>query len=310
MHEILTLPPDLLGDAWPHRAHGWAHRRMHRHEELEFNLVLAGRARYIVDDQRYDLSPGTLIWLFPAQNHLLIDESADFAMWIVVLRPRFLARTCRSVQTRPLLAVKPEGVLCRRLDQLTTQQLSDLLAREFATGTGQADRRNACLAYALMRAWEAHQRAASAEVGRDVHPAVARAAELLRQNPNALSLMALATRCGLSTPRLSRLFKRQAGLSLAAFRSRQRLQRFLDLYGRGRRLTITQAALQAGFGSYPQFHRVFHQIMGCGPADYRRRQSSGNHVLPAGAVAPAAGGRASWERGSDHPPAPHPGENS
>ena len=64
-------------------------------------------------------------------------------------------------------------------------------------------------------------------------------------------------------------------MTLVDFRNRQRLQRFLRLYGRGRRVSILDAALEAGFGSYPQFHRVFKDQMGCGPAEYWRRQEKG-----------------------------------
>ena len=59
---------------------------MHSHAELEFNLVLRGRAAYVVDDARYDLGRGSSIWLFPAQQHLLINQSPDFEMWIAVFR--------------------------------------------------------------------------------------------------------------------------------------------------------------------------------------------------------------------------------
>jgi AraC-like DNA-binding protein len=32
------------------------------------------------------------------------------------------------------------------------------------------------------------------------------------------------------------------------------------------RATLTRAALDAGFGSYPQFYRVFRRLTGVGPA--------------------------------------------
>jgi AraC-like DNA-binding protein len=42
---------------------------------------------------------------------------------------------------------------------------------------------------------------------------------------------------------------------------------------------MTAAALEAGFGSYPQFHRVFKQLTGKTPQQYRREVVSGNHQL-------------------------------
>ena len=46
---------------------------------------------------------------------------------------------------------------------------------------------------------------------------------------------------------------------------------FLEIYGDGRGVKMTSAALDAGFGSYPQFHRVFRERMGCAPAEHARR---------------------------------------
>ncbi len=52
------------------------------------------------------------------------------------------------------------------------------------------------------------------------------------------------------------------------FRNRIRLGRFFNLYGTGQRHTMLHAALEAGFGSYPQFHRVFKRELGCSPRSH------------------------------------------
>jgi transcriptional regulator GlxA family with amidase domain len=68
---------------------------------------------------------------------------------------------------------------------------------------------------------------------------------------------------------LSRIFKEQIGVSISQFRNQQRLQRFLSLYGRGRHTTALAAALEAGFGSYAQFNRVFREQTGRSPSARR-----------------------------------------
>ena len=105
----------------------------------------------------------------------------------------------------------------------------------------------------------------------DVHPAVEKAARLIRSDPGALRLVELARRSGLSPSRLSRLFKRQTGIAWVDFRNRERIKRFLNMYGAGQRHNVLEAALEAGFGSYPQFHRVFRRVMGCTPAFHRKK---------------------------------------
>jgi len=109
--------------------------------------------------------------------------------------------------------------------------------------------------------------------GTDVHPAVEKAAQLLRHETTTLTAVELASRCGLSYSRLGALFKKQTGIALVDFRNRQRLDRFLALDGAGHDRKMLEAALAAGFGSYPQFHRVFKRWMGCSPQGYRQQQT-------------------------------------
>ncbi len=89
----------------------------------------------------------------------------------------------------------------------------------------------------------------------------------LLQNDHALSRAELAARLGLSVSGLSRAFKSEMGLSVAQYRSRLRLERFLTLVD-PRAGNLLAAALDAGFGSYAQFHRVFRSALGKTPKKY------------------------------------------
>ena len=73
---------------------------------------------------------------------------------------------------------------------------------------------------------------------------------------------------GMSRSQLSRLFKKQTGYTLVEYRQKMQLERFLFLYGLGKQRNLLEAALDAGFGSYPQFYRTFLQRFGCSPREY------------------------------------------
>jgi AraC-like DNA-binding protein len=81
----------------------------------------------------------------------------------------------------------------------------------------------------------------------------------------------LAREAGLCPSHLSRTFKAQTGISITRFRNQRRLERFRALYGDGRHTTTLAAALEAGFGSYAQFFRVFRAETGSTPASGRGR---------------------------------------
>ncbi len=269
MHQRLDLPAGLVGDLWPYRNLGHAHAT-HRHAELEFNLVTRGAGLYLLARRKYQLRRGDLLWLFPAQEHVLIGQSADFEMWIGVCRPQAVRRVATDPGARILRQADPPGDHRRRLAEDGLERLASLFCEVTAT-RGRPALFNLGLTYALVQAWEQYERAANVPVV-DVHPAVEKAARLIRDGDGGLRLDELARRAGLSPERLSRLFKQQTGVALVDFRNRQRIEGFLRLYGTGQRLKMLEAALQAGFGSYAQFHRTFKRVIGCSPVDYRRRR--------------------------------------
>jgi AraC-like DNA-binding protein len=268
MRQQLDLPKELNGNLWHYRNLGRTHA-MHRHVELEFNLVTQGRGLYLLERRKYEIRRGDLLWLFPAQEHVLIEQTLDFEMWIGVLKPKVVRQAAIDANARPLRQLNPEGEFCRRLLERDLKGLEELFA-EIVAPQNNAGLFNAALNYALLAAWHRFQRAAGVPV-HDVHPAVERAARLIRNENTPLNLDELSERSGLSAHRLSRLFKQQTGVALVDFRNRQRIERFLQLYGAGQRRTMLDAALEAGFGSYAQFHRVFKHVTGRSPREHRRR---------------------------------------
>ena len=78
----------------------------------------------------------------------------------------------------------------------------------------------------------------------------------------------LASELGVSPGHLARSFKRKMGVSLVDYRNRLRLERFLAaVQRRGNGSNLLDAALEAGFGSYAQFHRVYRKFRGATPRE-------------------------------------------
>jgi AraC-like DNA-binding protein len=244
--------------------------RAHRHAELELNLVVRGTASYLLGERRYELTPRTLTWLFPGQDHVLVDESADHELWWAVFRPGLVSRAAATVPAGlPLLERDPIGQLSRRLDARRSGRLGTLL-RELRDADDAL--LNAGLPYLLLFASRAFLESDDLVAGVDVHPAVETVARCLRADPEAGDLDALARTAGLSPSHLSRIFKAQTGISITRFRNQRRLERFMGLYGHGARTTALAAALEAGFGSYAQFYRVLRAETGRTPTALRREQ--------------------------------------
>ena len=78
---------------------------------------------------------------------------------------------------------------------------------------------------------------------------------------------AVAAELGISEGFLSRRFRAELGVTFVEQRARTRVAHFLALIQGGRQ-NLLHAALDAGFGSYSQFHRIFTRVSGSRPRDY------------------------------------------
>lgn len=103
----------------------------------------------------------------------------------------------------------------------------------------------------------------------EVHPAVARAAALLRDDPAQTPVLDdLARQAALSPFHLHRLFCRQMGLSPLAFSLRRRVAHARALLDAG--ADPSEAALAAGFCDQSHLTRHFTRVVGLPPGGYRR----------------------------------------
>ena len=97
---------------------------------------------------------------------------------------------------------------------------------------------------------------------------VSSALEMLDREPG-MAGKEIAAALNITESRLGRMFKAFKGVSLVDYRNRLRLEKFVALLDRGGS-NLLEAALEAGFGSYSQFHRVFRARLHATPREYLR----------------------------------------
>ncbi len=237
----------------------------HAHRFLEAHLLVRGSAVVVIGDRRIDLPTGSLLWVPPRTEHLMLDASPTLRRWCLCLRVGAVQQILSRDESAPLLS-RGKGT---QLVQLARVELHEL-ARIFEDVNGQMASgpsvTNAGLAYALARAFEVFRLSAPSGEPAALHAAVARALSIMQGDGLLLSRDELAVRCRVSPTHLSRLFVRELGQSLRNVRNRKRLARYQELLASGRCDSLTEAALGAGFGSYSQFHRVFKRATGHSPA--------------------------------------------
>lgn len=202
---------------------------------------ITGSAAYLVDGIVHDIRPGTVIWALAGQQHFLLSESPEFDMWVALVSSRILTREHDM------------------LHAIAVAQTASTTAPTKAAG----------LRLWLAQAW-AHWHLAANDAGRHIHPAVTRAAQIWYQDPER-RLKDVARDAGLSPGRLGRLFKEQIGKDVVTYRTDQKMRLFEIIRSRAPRLSLTAAALDAGFGSYTQFYRAWLARFGTHPNDRKFR---------------------------------------
>lgn len=233
------------------RAQVWRHqpefrRPRHFHQEPEINLVVAGSGVIGLGPEAVLVSTGDLLLFEPGQDHVLLEASDDFDLFVMALRPE-LASRIRSASVLPWT---------RRLE-LTRSDVTKI-----------ATRLGALREVADASAVEGHVMdlflLASKQPG-SAHVVSRRALECVRAEPS-VSGIALASQLKTAVSVLSRRFHRDLAVPFVEYRARIRLMRFVELADRG--LPLSRAAIDAGFGSYAQCHRVFQRAVGCAPQTY------------------------------------------
>ena len=248
LYQPFPLPGEARGHIWHHVPE--TRRPRHFHAEPELNLIAAGEATFGAGETALSVSAGDLLGWPPGQDHVLLDASPDFDLYVIGVTPGFAERVLSGEP-----AASSGGASRLRLDPATLSRFRAICETRPAVGDATAVERH------VGDLWrEAHQRRARVS-GR--HPLAARALSSLLDRPD-LKRGELARLIRGNVSEVSRQFHRDVGLTLVAYRTRLRLIRFIQLVEGGDR-NFLAAATDAGFGSYSQCHRAFQQAFGCAP---------------------------------------------
>jgi AraC-like DNA-binding protein len=240
------------------RAHIWHHapatrRPRHFHAEPELNLVTGGSAAFGMGEKVLPVARGDLLWWPPGQDHVLLDASPDFDLFVIGVTPDFslrvLADTPDAACVGPIQIRLPSAALAQLEDACVAPGSAiDVPAIERKVGD-------------LWRKAHALRRGADA-----MHVVTRRTMLSLYQHPE-LGRSEIARLVRACPTEISRYFHDNMGVTLCGFRSRLRLLRFIQSVDAGAP-NLLAAALGAGFGSYSQCHRVFQQTFGCAPRSF------------------------------------------
>lgn len=234
----------------------------HQHVVWELNQLHCGTIEYEVGGARGVLSAGECIFIPPGTRHVLTHASSDAALWVLEVGHALDAHRSASRPIGEAFVTQPAWdrfrALSRAARKLWLRPRGDALAR--ATSD---------VLSLLAEPAAAREPRPSAPV----HEAVSRARHICEtrcesaRDDQDLAIDELARRAGISPSRLAHLFQDQVGITPLQYRNYCRVQAFVRSWD-GTERSLLPVALEAGFGSYPKFHRVFSQVCGAPPREH------------------------------------------
>ncbi|MGN1127719.1 MAG: helix-turn-helix domain-containing protein [Candidatus Flemingiibacterium sp.] len=265
----------------------------HFHPEAEIKYVLDGSMRVRSADKVYNLNKGDIYISFPFEEHSF-ENLADSVIMTVIFSPEdvepFGKQLCRYMPVYPLINVSDlahgfgEG-LCRTVELWSRLKFnngsessgfySDMLTDPAFDGGSVGE--SALRAYLTAEVGELLERLEL--VPRDDNSGIYSIQNVLNYctkhigDPD-LSMDKLSAEVGLSRSQISRLLSSMMKLSFPEFIHSMRINnaRRSLLYTDE---SITSIAFECGFTSQRTFNRVFREVVGMTPSEYREAVRSG-----------------------------------
>ena len=291
---------EMPAGLWVRRGAPPAMLSMHRHDDVEINLVLDGRLHYLFGGQSLTIGEGEIAVFWAAQPHGLVDSRTGDMCWLHVPFAQFLAWGLPESQTAPLLAAQPlithAPELADRIAHMAEQwgreiegsEVGDPVGEGTAEGdddgpddAGDADGLEIALLEiqaAVRRVLRASSRATPAlpADGAGSVPAerlrqVSAMAQFMRDHHRSeLRIADVAAAVHLTPSHAMTVFRRTVGVTLGQYVTMCRVaeaQRLLLTTS----LRVTEIAEEAGFGSLSSFYEHVSEACGMTPRGYRRQ---------------------------------------
>ncbi|MDF2814588.1 MAG: AraC family transcriptional regulator [Paenibacillus sp.] len=252
---------------------------LHHHDFAELSFVLSGSGYEIINGQKHRMSPGTVSLLLPHHIHsiesdpenpislyscmfdlsILLDSEYDSVLSNLILTIGVKIPSFLEIQSHRAARIK------RNLDEMIEESERDYFGKNIFIRHK--------LIETLLLVMREHQTQATtsnadtlSDSSSDIIRSILQYTHTHYLEP--LSLKLLADMYHKSSPYLSRIFKNHMGQSFQDYLNALRVNRACTLLVTSD-ITITDVAIESGFEHFRTFSRVFKEVKGLTPKEYR-----------------------------------------
>ena len=272
-HEFVTYPENTSVRIWHSRTPD--DYEQHFHSAVEVIVTLQGEVLVEMEGEAFRVQAGEVLIIPAGSLHTLhMGENSERELLLYEMNGIFSLKEFGVL--RQMMA-KPIYLTAEHPCQERVWALLFEMIRVHRSGTRLRNMYNYALLleiYAILGEEYLNTSASAAEKnslqrqlsGED---AFNRALDHLNKNyMDDMTLDTLAAYAGFSRYTLSRMFRQHTGATFTQYLSRRRVEMATELLS-GSRMPVTQVALQCGFNSIATFNRVFREVKGCTPTQYR-----------------------------------------
>lgn len=240
--------------------------QLHNHDEYELLLFLEGDARYVVEEKNYTLEPGDIILIRKHEMHRIYhNRPACYRRIIMMVAPEFFKENhCQEYETQFIRSFQGKDNKIGA-EQVKSSGLLDAFERYQKYSEEYTLKRNNPILVATV-----------IEILYLVNKIAGFSAADLTNNPmkpvmlylnncytEDITLDALEEKFYMSKYYLCRAFRKATGLTIQEYIRKKRLTKVRELKNNG--MSISEAALNAGFHDYSSFYRAYLKEYGIAP---------------------------------------------
>ncbi|MBP5554920.1 MAG: helix-turn-helix transcriptional regulator [Lachnospiraceae bacterium] len=248
----------------------------HWHNAAEFTVALKDGCKYKIGDTVYKLNAGDVLLVWPGQIHETVKIPKNGAIFIqfssLILENNMdLLSVSRFLYDCKHISVKEEPVLAEFIADRIFE-----IERIKKSGDMFAESRSKGCVYEILVSIGEHVMSDnsslidSEDTSRIGWQYIHAACNYISENSsNPITQTEVADHIGISTFYFSKLFKQYMHISFPAYLSNIRVKSATSLL-LDKGLSITDCAFMAGFQSTTTFNKVFREITGYSPRNYRK----------------------------------------
>jgi AraC-like DNA-binding protein len=245
--------------------------RMHLHDHLEIYLFISGKAKYVVEGNEYELSPGNLLLLRDSESHCInFLSDSPYERYVLYLRPSFIKavdpdlRLLKPFYDRPLGTdnmYRPSelpGISALSYFKAMCIEANDTYDTRLAVMTN--------LLPLLRDVGTAFQKRKEP----DLHSSIAGqiTAYINEHLFEDISVLTIANQFFMSVSQIERIFKKYMHSSVWQYINAKRLAAARRKIESG--ISAYTACEESAFGDYSSFYRAYVKAYGEKPSAYKK----------------------------------------